>query len=215
MTISGAKARGVLEVGFCKHVRLSWLWHSECQMYCWAQYPWLFCVSLGVTLDSAETPFAETPLSVVKQRGREKNGAARYCPTILLPKRVKMVLCSFHRSHRDVCTRDQPLSKTKFLDAFWGALPLPAPLVYCWPFEISRFLTVGCTDLHRNGTPSLISRIKFSPPPPTSEFLSKDFPSATRSRTEILTKENLVGTKIAPTAVSRTFTPLVRGIRFP
>ena len=58
-------------------------------------------------------------------------------------------------------------------------------------------------------------RIKFSPPPPTPEFLSKDFPSSTRSRTEILTKENLVGAKIAPTAVSRTFTPLVRGIRFP
>ena len=58
-------------------------------------------------------------------------------------------------------------------------------------------------------------RIKFPPPSPTPEFLSKDFPSATRSRTEILTKENLVGAKTAPTAVSRTFTPLVRGIRFP
>ena len=29
---------------------------------------------------------------------------------------------------------------------------------------------------------------------------------------EILTKENLVGAKIAPNAVSRTFTPLVRRI---
>ena len=47
-------------------------------------------------------------------------------------------------------------------------------------------------------------RIKFSHPPPTPEFLSKDFPSATRSRTEILAKEKLVGEKIAPTAVSRT-----------
>ena len=28
---------------------------------------------------------------------------------------------------------------------------------------------------------------------------------------EILTKENLVGAKIAPTAVSRTFTPLLKG----
>ena len=60
-----------------------------------------------------------------------------------------------------------------------------------------------------------VLRIKFSPPPPTPEFLTKDFPSATRSRTEILTKENLVGAKTAPTAVSRTFTPLVRRIRFP
>ena len=39
--------------------------------------------------------------------------------------------------------------------------------------------------------------------PPTPDFLSKDFPSATRSQMEILTKENLVGTEIAPTAVSR------------
>ena len=58
-------------------------------------------------------------------------------------------------------------------------------------------------------------RIKFSPPPPTPEFLNKDSPSATRSRTEILTKENLLGAKTAPAAISRTFTPLVRRIRFP
>ena len=45
--------------------------------------------------------------------------------------------------------------------------------------------------------------------------LTKDFPSATRSRMEILTKENLVEAKTAPTAVSRTFTPLVRETRFP
>ena len=31
---------------------------------------------------------------------------------------------------------------------------------------------------------------------------------------EILTKENLVGTKTAPTAVSRTFTPLLRKLFF-
>ena len=49
----------------------------------------------------------------------------------------------------------------------------------------------------------------------TPEFLNKDFPSAPRSRMEILTEENLVGPKIAPTAVSRTFTPLVRRVRFP
>ena len=47
-------------------------------------------------------------------------GAAGDCPKILLPKRVKMVLCSFHRSHREVCTRNRPLSETKFLDDFWG-----------------------------------------------------------------------------------------------
>ena len=32
---------------------------------------------------------------------------------------------------------------------------------------------------------------------------------------EILTKEDLVGAKTAPTAVSMTFTPLLREIRFP
>ena len=32
---------------------------------------------------------------------------------------------------------------------------------------------------------------------------------------EILTKENLVGAKVVPTAVSTTFTPLLRGIRLP
>ena len=32
---------------------------------------------------------------------------------------------------------------------------------------------------------------------------------------EILTEENLVGTKTAPTAGSRTFTPLPRETRFP
>ena len=60
----------------------------------------------------------------------------------------------------------------------------------------------------------LVLRIKFSSPPATPEFLTKDFPSATRSRMEILTKENLVEAKPAPTAISRTFTPSVRRIRF-
>ena len=48
------------EGGFCKNARLSWLWRSECQMYCWAHYPWVLFVALAVTLDSTETPFAQT-----------------------------------------------------------------------------------------------------------------------------------------------------------
>ena len=56
---------------------------------------------------------------------------------------------------------------------------------------------------------------KFSPTPPTPEFLTKNRPPAARSRMEILTKEHLVGAKTAPTAVARTFTPFVRRIRFP
>ena len=60
---SGAKKRGFLEGGFCKNVRLSWLWRSECPMHCWVQYLGVCFLSLGVTLDPAETPFAKTPLS--------------------------------------------------------------------------------------------------------------------------------------------------------
>ena len=63
--------------------------------------------------------------SAVKQRGRE-NG---YCPKIILLKRAKMVLCPFHRSHREICTRNRPLSKTKFLDDFWGPF-LSRPLCF-------------------------------------------------------------------------------------
>ena len=48
------------------------------------------------------------------------------------------------------------------------------------------------------------------PTPPTPELRTKDFLSATRSRTEILTKEILVGAKTAPTVVSRTFHSLSR-----
>ena len=78
--------------------------------------------------------------SAVKQRGREKNGAAGYCPKILRPKRAKMVLCSFHRSDRKICTRNRPLSETNFLDDFWGPLPLPAPLFHCLILWVERML---------------------------------------------------------------------------
>ena len=45
---------GVFRRAFLQNLRLSWLWRCECQMYCWAQYPWVCFVSLAVTLDSAE-----------------------------------------------------------------------------------------------------------------------------------------------------------------
>ena len=63
-----------------------------------------------------------------KTKGPGEQGAAGYCPKILLPKRAKMVFCSLHRSHGEICTRNVPLSETKFLDDFWGPLSLPAPL---------------------------------------------------------------------------------------
>ena len=66
-----------------------------------------------------------------KQKRPGEQGAAGYCPQILLLKRAKMVLCPFYRSHREICTRNRTVSETKFLDDFWGPLSLPAPLFYC------------------------------------------------------------------------------------
>ena len=54
-TMSGTEKGG-------KDVCLPWLWRSECQMSCEAQYPWVFLlVFLGVRLDSVETSFAKPP----------------------------------------------------------------------------------------------------------------------------------------------------------
>ena len=58
---SGTKTSFFLRRGFLQNVRLSWLWCSQCQLYCWGHHPWVFFVSLPVTQDSTETPFARTP----------------------------------------------------------------------------------------------------------------------------------------------------------
>ena len=68
-----------------------------------------------------------------KIKGPGEAGAARYCPKILLPKRAKIVLCSFRRSHREICTRNRLLSETKFPDDFWGPL-LSRPLLFTAEF---------------------------------------------------------------------------------
>ena len=48
------------DLSCCKSLCLSWLWRSECRV----QYPWVFSVLSGVTLDSTETPpLAKTPFS--------------------------------------------------------------------------------------------------------------------------------------------------------
>ena len=74
-------------------------------------------------------------------------------------------------------------------------------------------LTWGNADFFYQNRGTLF---KFGPPSPIPEFLTNDFPSADRSRTEILTNENLVGARTAPTSVSKTFTPLVaRRTTFP
>ena len=112
----------------------------------------------------------------------------------------------------------------------WMALPRHPPILGCQARK-SKFTAMSnrnratwceITELAISQPRSLVNLMqlrdkshRFWPPPPTLEFLTKDFPSATRSRMEIHRKENLVRTKTAPTAVSKTVTPLIRGIRFP
>ena len=63
-----------------------------------------------------------------KAKGPGEKGATGYCPKILLLKSAKVVLCSFHRSHREICTRNRPLSETNF----WmiSAPSSPPPLCF-------------------------------------------------------------------------------------
>ena len=83
-----------------------------------------------LSVDMPADSRCEKQISAVKHRGREPPDI-RYCRKILLLRRVKMVLCPFHGSHREIRTRNRPVSETKFLDDFWWPLSLPAPLVYC------------------------------------------------------------------------------------
>ena len=72
----------------------------------------------------------------LKQRGREKKGPPDIAPKILPPKRA-ILWCSvfFHTSHREIGTRNRPLSETKFLDFFLGAPFSPGPFVLLLTFE--------------------------------------------------------------------------------
>ena len=67
--------------------------------------------------------------SAVKQKGREKKGPPDIAPKSFSLKRPKMVLCSFHGSHREICIRNRRLSETKFLDDLWGPF-LSRPLCF-------------------------------------------------------------------------------------
>ena len=97
MGVSGTKKRGVLQGCFCQSVHLSWLCRSECQMCCWAQSFGVFFVSLGVALDSADTPFAKTPfswfLSVLgpldRKSGHPKNAKSNHDPFSGLSPKVR------------------------------------------------------------------------------------------------------------------------------
>ena len=71
-----------------------------------------------------------------KTKGPGEQGAAGYCPKILLLKRAKMVLCPFHRSHREICARNRPVSETKFLLMISGGPFLSWPL--CFTAEFGR-----------------------------------------------------------------------------
>ena len=73
-------------------------------------------------------PFSK-PLNLLsnKSKGAGRTRAAGYCPKILLLNRANMVLCPFHRSHMEICTRNRPVSETKFPDDFWG---LSRPLCF-------------------------------------------------------------------------------------
>ena len=64
-------------------------------------------------------------MSAVKQRDQENKGLPDIAPNILLLRRAKMVLCPFPRSHREICTRNRPVSETKFLDDLWQGAPFP------------------------------------------------------------------------------------------
>ena len=49
-----------------------------------------------------------------------------------------MVFCPFHRGHREICTRNRPVSETKFLDDFFRPLSLPAPLVFDTKYDRAK-----------------------------------------------------------------------------
>ena len=93
-------------------------------------------------------------------KGLGEEGAAGYCPKILLPKRATMVLCSFHRSHKEICTRNRPLSETNFVDDFWGPLPLRPLCFYCRmkkkePFSL-EYLILGYHPFQNHYTHEII-----------------------------------------------------------
>ena len=69
------------------------------------------------------------PISAVNQRGRENKGPPDIVPKSF-SKRAKMVLCSFHRSHGEICTRNRPVSETKFLLMISGGPFLSRPLCF-------------------------------------------------------------------------------------
>ena len=74
--------------------------------------------------------------SKTKVPGEE--GAAGYCPKILLPKRAKMVLSSFHRSHRESAFEIGHFLRQNF----WmisGGTSSPRPFCFTPDYSLSEF----------------------------------------------------------------------------
>ena len=73
--------------------------------------------------------FSEWSIFSIKTKGLGEQGAAGYCPKILLLQRTKMVLCPFHRSHREICTRNWPVFRDEISGWFLGAPFSPGPFL--------------------------------------------------------------------------------------
>ena len=78
-----ARKGWVWEGFLCKHVRLSWLWRSECQMYCWFQYPWVFSVSWAWHWIVQKPPLLNSPFLSTKN----VTGRRFYRTTEAIPRR--------------------------------------------------------------------------------------------------------------------------------
>ena len=115
----------------------------------------------------------EKTLSAVKQRGREKKGPPDIAPKSCSQKGALF----FHRSHREICTRNRPLSETKFLDDFLGPLPLLAPFVLLLTWRVpGPWMHSACTSIcqqasvvwSRTRSIRQTIRVSFSSEPPRS-----------------------------------------------
>ena len=66
--------------------------------------------------------------SAIKHKGAGRTRSRRTLPQNPAPKKGQNGALRLPWSRREICTRNPPVSETKFLDDFWGSLSLPAPL---------------------------------------------------------------------------------------
>ena len=91
-----------------------------------------------------------------KPKGPGEQGAAGYCPKILLLKRAKMVVLPFHRSHRQICTWNRPVSETMISAGPFLSRPPPEYFnpgskisILVWRFQSQRFYLRGPPGVQR------------------------------------------------------------------